>query len=118
VPRIFSGVHSAGTRRGGYIGALLIGVAAGCVAAPCTAPVLGLLLVYVAQTKNVLWGGTLLFVFALGLGTLLLLVGIFSGLMSNLPRAGAWMKWIKVAFGAGMLIVGAWFLFQAAMLWL
>ena len=116
VPRIFSGVQSAGTRRGGYLGALLVGVAAGFVAAPCTAPVLGLLLVYVAQTKNVLWGGTLLFVFALGLGTLLLLVGIFSGLMSNLPRAGAWMKWIKVGFGVGMLLVGGWFLFQAATL--
>ena len=50
-----------GTRRGGYLGALLVGVAAGFVAAPCTAPVLGLLLVYVAQTKNVLWGDRVVF---------------------------------------------------------
>jgi thiol:disulfide interchange protein DsbD len=113
VPRIFSGVQMAGVRRGGYFGALLIGIAAGFVAAPCTAPVLGLLLVYVAQTRNVLWGGTLLFVFALGLGLLLLLVGIFSGLLSSLPRAGIWMKWIKNTFGVGMLLVGGWFLFQA-----
>jgi thiol:disulfide interchange protein DsbD len=113
VPRFFSGVQTAGVRRGGYGGALLIGLAAGFVAAPCTAPVLGLLLVYVARTRDVLWGGTLLFVFALGLGMLLLLVGIFSGLLANLPRAGVWMKWVKNTFGIGMLLVGGWFLYRA-----
>jgi thiol:disulfide interchange protein DsbD len=114
VPQIFTGVQTAGVRRGGYLGALLIGVAAGFIAAPCTAPVLGLLLVYVAQTRDILWGGTLLFVFAIGLGTLLMLVGIFSGLLTNLPRAGIWMKWIKNGFGVGMLLVGGWFVFRAA----
>ena len=68
---------------------------------------------YVARTRNVIWGGTLLFVFALGLGMLLVLVGIFSGLLTNLPRAGPWMKWIKLVFGVGMLLVGGWFLLQA-----
>jgi len=114
VPRVFASVQADGVRRGGHFGALMIGIAAGFVAAPCTAPVLGLLLVYVAQTRNILWGGTLLFVFALGLGLLLLLVGIFSGLLSSLPRAGIWMKWIKVGFGVGMLAVGGFFLFRAA----
>lgn len=117
VPRIFTGVQAAGVRRGGYAGALLIGLAAGFVAAPCTAPVLGLLLVYVARTRDVLWGGTLLFVFAVGLGMLLLLVGIFSGLLSSLPRAGPWMKWIKNSFGVGMLVVGGWFVFRAVVMW-
>lgn len=118
VPRFFTGVQSRGVRRGGYGGALLIGLAAGFVAAPCTAPVLGLLLVYVARTRDVLWGGALLFFFAIGLGTLLLIVGIFSGLLTSLPRAGRWMQWIKIAFGVGMLAVGGWFVFQAVQLWL
>jgi thiol:disulfide interchange protein DsbD len=113
VPRFFSGVQTAGARKGGHGGALLMGTAAGFVAAPCTAPVLGLLLVYVARTRDVLWGGTLLFVFAIGLSTLLLVVGIGSGLLANLPRSGPWMKWIKVAFGVGMLLVGGWFLVRA-----
>jgi thiol:disulfide interchange protein DsbD len=113
VPGFFSGVQTAGARRGGYGGAFLIGLAAGFVAAPCTGPVMALLLVYVGRTRDVLWGGTLLFVFALGLGMLLLLVGIFSGLLASLPRAGVWMKWVKNAFGIGMLIIGAWFVYQA-----
>ncbi len=112
-PRFFTGVQSAGVRRGGHLGALLMGLAAGFIAAPCTAPVLGLLLVYVSQSRDVLWGGTLLFVFALGLGFLLMLLGIFSGMLTNLPRAGNWMSRIKQMFGVFMIVVGAWFLYQA-----
>jgi len=113
VPGFLAGVQGQGARRGGYLGALLMGSAAGFVAAPCTAPVLGLLLVFVARTRNVIWGGTLLVVFALGLGLLLMLLGIFSGLLTSLPRAGVWMVWIKKAFGYGMVVIGAWFLVQA-----
>jgi thiol:disulfide interchange protein DsbD len=113
VPAFFSGVQREGVRRGGYPGAALMGIAAGFVAAPCTAPVLGLLLTYVASTGRVVWGGALLFLFALGLGTLLLLVGIFSGMLGSLPRAGAWMDRLKKGFGVAMLVVGAWFLWEA-----
>jgi thiol:disulfide interchange protein DsbD len=119
-----AGMQHEGARRGGYLGALLMGMASGFVAAPCTAPVLGVLLVFVARSGragadfgaralHAAWGGTLLLVFALGLGLLLVLLGIFSGMLSSLPRAGAWMKRIKVAFGVGMLIVGGWFGFEA-----
>jgi len=113
LPPLLGGVQSAGTRRGGYLGALLIGTAAGFVAAPCTAPVLGLLLAYVGNTRNVVWGGTLLLVFALGLSLLLMLLGMFSGLLSSLPRAGAWMSVIKKTFGVAMLVIAVWFLYQA-----
>jgi len=105
VPRLFASVQADGVRRGGHLGALMIGIAAGFVAAPCTAPVLGLLLVYVAKT--------LLFVFAIGLGTLLFIVGTFTGLLTSLPRAGIWMKWIKVFFAVLMFLVGGWFLYKA-----
>jgi thiol:disulfide interchange protein DsbD len=118
VPGVFGKVQSEGVRRGGYLGAMLMGLAAGFVAAPCTAPVLGLLLVYVARTRNVVWGGSLLFVFALGLGFLLMLVGIFSGLLSSLPRAGLWMERIKIVFGVGMLLLAAWFGYQAVWIFL
>jgi thiol:disulfide interchange protein DsbD len=118
VPGFFGKVQSKGARRGGYFGALLMGMAAGFVAAPCTAPVLGLLLVYVADTRNVVWGGSLLLVFALGLGFLLLMLGIFSGMLSSLPRAGAWMDRIKKVFGIGMLLVSAWFFYRAVMIYI
>jgi thiol:disulfide interchange protein DsbD len=117
VPGFFTGVQGQGARRGGYVGALLMGVAAGFVAAPCTAPVLGLLLLYVAQSRDVLWGGTLLLFFALGLGLLLLLLGIFSGLLVGLPRAGRWTERIKKGFGAGMLVISGYFFYRMVKLW-
>lgn len=114
VPAMFSGVQSEGVRRGGLLGALLMGMAAGFVAAPCTAPVLGVLLTYVATTRDLVWGGALLLAFALGIGMLLLVLGIFSGFLSSLPRAGGWMDKIKKGFGIAMIVVGLVFLVQAA----
>ena len=116
VPGLVSQAQVKGVRRGGYLGAALIGAASGFVAAPCTAPVLGTLLLYVSQTRDAVWGGWLMLVFALGLGLLLMVVGVFSGLLANLPRAGAWMDRIKRVFGVGMLLVAAYFFFQAAMI--
>ncbi len=113
VPTVFTGVQTKGARTGGLLGALLMGMAAGFVAAPCTAPVLGVLLTYVATTRDVAWGGALLLVFSLGLGLLLMVLGIFSGTLAGLPRAGSWMDRIKKGFGVAMILVGLFFLWQA-----
>jgi len=118
IPALMTGLQGQGARRGGFLGAALMGVAAGFVAAPCTAPVLGLLLAYVSQTRNVVWGGSLLFTFALGLGLLLMLLGIFSGLLTSLPKAGRWMDLVKKGFGFAMLAIGAFFLWKAVDLWM
>jgi thiol:disulfide interchange protein DsbD len=114
VPGFAGRMQSEGTRRGGLLGALLIGLASGFVAAPCTAPVLATLLVYVARTRDVVWGGFLLLIFALGLGLLLMVLGIFSGLLTALPSAGKWMNAVKYIFGVGMILVAAYFLYMAA----
>lgn len=119
VPGFAAKVQAEGSRRGGLLGALFVGLAAGFVAAPCTAPVLGTLLVYVAgagaegSAGAVLWGGLLLLVFGLGLGLLLMVLGIFSGLLTNLPPPGRWMNLVKLVFGVLIILVGLWFLVQA-----
>ena len=113
VPGFAGKMQSSGAQKGGHLGAFFIGIAAGFVAAPCTAPVLGFLLAYVAKTRDALWGGTLLFVFALGLSFLLMLLGAFSGLLASLPRAGRWMNLIKYGFGFGMFLVALYFLWIA-----
>lgn len=118
IPVLMTGLQGQGARRGGFAGAALMGVAAGFVAAPCTAPVLGLLLAYVGQTRNVVWGGLLLFTFALGLGLLLLMLGIFSGLLVSLPKAGAWMDRVKKGFGILMIVIGGWFVWLAVGMWM
>ncbi len=98
---------------GGAIGIFLLGAASGLVAGPCTAPILGVLLAYVASTRDILMGGALLFVFAFGMGTLLILVGTFSGVMATLPKSGMWMVRIKKAMGFFMIGLGEYFLVKA-----
>jgi len=99
---------STGQARRGFAGAAAMGLTAGLVAAPCTAPVLGAVLVYVAGQQNVLFGVALLFVFAIGLSTLLVAVGLFTGLVANLPASGPWMARMKRGFGAVMVVVAVW----------
>jgi cytochrome c-type biogenesis protein len=98
---------------GSFLGVFVLGILFGLVASPCTAPVLGVVLAFVATTKSYVYGGSLLFVYALGVGSLLLVVGTFSGLLQRLPKAGAWMEKIKKAFGVLMIIMAEYFLIQA-----
>lgn len=100
----------------GLLGALVLGAASGLVASPCTAPVLGVLLTYVASQQNVVSGGILLFVFSLGLGLILILAGTFSGLLISLPKPGKWMNWIKKGLGLAMIGLGEYFLIKAGQL--
>ncbi|MGB3400719.1 MAG: cytochrome c biogenesis protein CcdA [Candidatus Deferrimicrobiaceae bacterium] len=115
VPSFLAG-RPAGKRRGGILGAFVIGLASGLVVGPCTAPVLGALLVYVGAKQNVLFGTSLLFVFALGMGSLLLVIGTFTGLLANLPKSGGWTEGIKKGFGFFMILVGEYFLLEAGKL--
>jgi thiol:disulfide interchange protein DsbD len=98
--------------KGGLMGAFLMGLVSGFVAAPCTAPVLGVLLTYVATSGNLVFGGGLLFVFAVGMGTLLVLVGTFSGFAASLPKSGKWMERVKKGLGLCMIGIGEYFLIQ------
>ncbi len=104
---------SVGKDKGAYIGAFLMGLVFGVLMGPCTAPVLGVILFYVASTKSLFLGGSLLFVFAIGVGGLLLVVGTFSGLISTLPNAGKWMDKIKKAMAICLLIVAEYFLIKS-----
>lgn len=86
-------------RRGGWVGAVMMGGITGLVASPCVGPVLVVLLTWVAQVGRPLYGFSLLFVFAVGLGVLFMVLGSFVGALKSLPRAGAWMDTVKHYFG-------------------
>ncbi|MBF0485421.1 MAG: sulfite exporter TauE/SafE family protein [Candidatus Omnitrophica bacterium] len=87
----------------------LLGFACGFVIGPCTAPILGTLLLFIASKQNLAFGISLLFVFAYGLGTSLILAGTLSGFLSGLPKPGAWMVWIKRAAGLVFLVVAVFY---------
>lgn len=102
-------------KQGGIIGVFLAGISSALVAGPCTAPVLGALLAYVASTQKIFLGGLLLFIFALGMGTLLLAIGTFSSILAAIPRSGTWMSTIKKTMGFIMILLAEYFLIKAGM---
>jgi cytochrome c-type biogenesis protein len=101
---------------GSLYGVFVMGAASGLVAAPCSAPVMAAVLTWVTATKSGVLGFIYLFVFSLGMCTLLVLVGLFSGTLARLPRAGQWMVWIKRLFALIMLAVAEYYLVQMGLL--
>jgi thiol:disulfide interchange protein DsbD len=97
-------------------GAFVMGAVSGLVAAPCSAPVMAAVLTWVTATKSGVLGFVYLFVFSLGMCTLLVVVGLFSGTVARLPRAGAWMVWVKRLFALIMLAVAEYYLVQMGQL--
>jgi cytochrome c-type biogenesis protein len=104
-------------RRSGAAGSFLVGAASGLVMSPCTAPALAVVLSYAATRQNVAFASSLMFVFAIGMGTLLILVGTFAGLLASIPKSDAWMIRISHIFGWILLGTGEFFLINAGMLW-
>jgi cytochrome c-type biogenesis protein len=101
---------------GSLYGVFVMGAASGLVAAPCSAPVMAAVLTWVTATKSGALGFIYLFVFSLGMCTLLVLVGLFSGTLARLPKAGTWMVWIKRLFALIMLGVAEYYLVQMGLL--
>jgi cytochrome c-type biogenesis protein len=97
---------------GSLLGVFALGVVFGLVASPCTAPVLGVLLAFVATTHSYVYGSSLMFTYAMGVGLLLVLVGTGAGLLQRMPKAGVWMERVKRVFGWLMLAMGEYFLIQ------
>lgn len=97
----------------GFGGAFALGASSGLIAAPCTTPVLTAILAFIAQTQSVALGFFLMFTFSLGLGTLLLLIALFTGALKILPRSGQWMKKIKIISGLILLAFAEYLIYRA-----
>jgi cytochrome c-type biogenesis protein len=97
---------------GHYGGAFAMGSVSGLVAAPCGAPVMAAVLTWVTRTQSAVLGFIYLFVFSLGMCAVLVVVGVSSGSVSKMPRAGAWMLRVKRFFGFVMLGVAEYYLIK------
>lgn len=99
------------TRRqesGHYISAAIMGCLSTLVLSPCvTAPLVGAL-GYIAQSGDLLLGGSALFAMGLGMGAPLLLIGTSAG--KWLPKTGVWMNAVKSFFGILLLAVAIYLL--------
>jgi cytochrome c biogenesis protein CcdA len=99
-------------KKQGYIGALLLGLLFGVVSTPCALPILAVLLAFVAEKGNVLYGAFLLFIYALGHSALVLVAGTSVGAAKSLLESKGLRRVHSVLQkAAGVLIVGMGFYF-------
>ena len=108
IPRFMQKTGGSGGKKS-LLSIFVFGLASGSIASPCVSPGLVLLLSIVTTMGSKLLGFLLLFAFGIGLGLPLIIVGTFSGSISMMPRAGAWMLEIKKIFG--LLLFGVCFYF-------
>lgn len=93
----------------GLKGAFLSGVGLGFLASPCLGPVIGSLLVYSAHAGDHLFSFMLLFVYGLGLGTVIVVFGSGYGVaVSRLKKTR--VKWVKKFIGLLLLIPALYYL--------
>lgn len=88
---------------GSFKGVFIMGAISGLVASPCTTAPLSGVLLYVAQSGELVVGGITLYILSLGMGLPLLILGASGG--KWLPKAGNWMNQVKIIFGFMLLAV-------------
>ncbi len=110
VPAFIRNKFGIAKTKHGYFGIFVTGLFAGIVASPCVGPVLVSILSYVSTTKDALLGFGLLFTYAIGLGLIFIIIGLFGQFLSLLPRSGAWMNKIKFVLGLLMVLTGLYYL--------
>ena len=96
-------------KRRGYIGAFFAGILGGIFSSPCSTPVLIALLAIVAGKGSVLWGITLLLLYAIGHGILSVVAGTSIGFVQRLSadaRYGRVSTALKIGMGGVILLMG------------
>lgn len=75
------------TKHKGVLGAFLLGLLFGAVSSPCATPVLAVILAFVATKGRIVYGTSLLFVYAIGHCVLIVMAGIFTGFVENYAKS-------------------------------
>jgi thioredoxin:protein disulfide reductase len=93
----------------GDLGAFLMGLTMGLVAAPCIGPIVVALLVFVGTQQSVLLGLALFAALGAGLGAPYVVLAALAGRLRRLPRSGPWLAWMEHLFGFLLLGLALWF---------
>jgi cytochrome c-type biogenesis protein len=102
-------VHLQPKQRG-LLGAFLLGLIFGIVSSPCATPILALILTFVASKGEIVYGTSLLFVYALGHCALIFLAGIATGLAETFIKSkgiSSITLWSKKIGGSIVVGVGS-----------
>lgn len=101
-----------GIKSKGLAGAFLLGLLTGTVSSPCATPVLAVILAYVSTQGDIIYGGSLLFVYALGHCALIFIAGLSVGFTESIINSRGisnFSIYAKKLSGALLIIMGMYF---------
>jgi len=99
----------------GILGSFFLGLIFGIVSSPCATPILVLILTFVATKGEIVYGSSLLFVYAVGHCALIFLAGVASGFAEGFMKSkgiSSITTWGKRIGGSIVSLVGIYMLYQ------
>jgi cytochrome c-type biogenesis protein len=107
IPLPFQKTRAVKTK--GLLGVFLLGMLTGAVSSPCATPVLAVILAYVSTQGDMLYGSSLLFVYALGHCALIFIAGLSIGFTESIVSSKGiknFSLYAKKFSGALLMLVG------------
>ncbi len=114
IPLPFQKTHQIKSR--GLWGAFLLGLLTGTVSSPCATPVLAVILAYVSTQGDILYGGSLLFIYAVGHCALIFVAGLSIGLTESMVNSKGiknFSLYSKRFSGALLVLIGVYLGYSA-----
>lgn len=106
----------AGSRAGGLVGPLLMGLTFTLTSFTCTVPFVGTLLVATTQ-GSAIWPLVGMLAFSTAFASPFFLLALFPGWLARLPKAGSWLVSVKAYMGFLELAAAVKFLSNADLVW-
>ncbi len=95
----------------GYLGSFLVGVVFAAGWTPCIGPILSTILIYASTAQSFKTGVLLLTIYSIGLGIPFFLSSLaFNSFLSAFDWIKRYMRWITVASGVFLIVIGILFL--------
>lgn len=99
--------------RKGPVGSYILGLVMGLAGSQCGTPVLLAILSLAMANGQWLYGATLLFVYALGRGVPIVIIGTFTGLITHMETFARWSDLMNKLAGVMLIMVAGYFVWIA-----
>ncbi|MHC4340519.1 MAG: protein-disulfide reductase DsbD family protein [Planctomycetota bacterium] len=99
LPGFFNDIAAKATGTGGYLSVFAMGTTLVITSFTCTAPIVGLILVWAAAGGSLWKVGFTMAVFGLTMAIPFVFLSLSPKAMQKMPRSGEWMKTLKVTLG-------------------
>ncbi|MBX2861445.1 MAG: cytochrome c biogenesis protein CcdA [Vampirovibrio sp.] len=102
------------TKAGSVLAPFILGMAFGVASSPCGSAFLAAILTFISREQNLVFGGISLFCYALGQGVILLVAGLFTGLLKHKAAIGQFSLWVNNISGWLFILAGVLIILQGA----